>query len=110
MSASDLSEVRDATDRLAAAITDCAALVDRIKLLQDEVYAVVSEQTNRTLFILTVVTVLALPMTIVSSFFGMNFAHVPLQDQTGGFWVIVGFTIGLSALGAVLLFRGRDNS
>jgi zinc transporter len=102
----DLTELRESADEIAVAAADCSALIDRIKLLQDEVFALVSEQTNRTLFTLTIVTVLALPMTIVSSFFGMNVPGVPFQ-HSDGFLIVVTLTVAASAVGAVLLFRGQ---
>ena len=76
-----------AADTRAAAAADCSTLIDRIKLLQDEVFALVGEQTNRTLFTPTIVTVLALPMTIVSSFFGMNVPAYRFNTVAGsGSW------------------------
>jgi zinc transporter len=49
-------------------LNDLATLVERIKLLQEELAAKLNEQTNRTLFTLTMVTVLALPINIVAGF------------------------------------------
>jgi zinc transporter len=108
LSADDVTDLRTAVDDIAAAATDCHGLIDRIKLLQDEVFALVNEQTNRTLFTLTIVTVLALPMTIVSGFFGMNVSGVPFQTGGAGFWEVVVITVTASALGAVLLSRRRQ--
>ena len=107
LSLDDVADLRTAADDIAAAAGDCATLIDRIKLLQDEVFALVNEQTNRTLFTLTIVTVLALPMTIVSGFFGMNVSGVPFQAGSG-FWEVVTITVAASALGAVMLFRRRQ--
>ena len=47
------------------------------------------EQNNRTLFTLTLVTVLALPINIVAGFFGMNVGGIPLAEHPHGFWVLV---------------------
>lgn len=49
-------------------INDLTALGERIKLLQEEIAANLNEQSNRTLFTLTVVTVLALPINIIAGF------------------------------------------
>jgi zinc transporter len=56
------SYLRGAAEEFAAAIADCAALVERVKLLQEELAALINEQTT-SIFILTVVTVLAPPST-----------------------------------------------
>ena len=82
-----VQRLRESADEIAVAATDCSTLIDRIKLLQDEVFALVGEQTNRTLFTPTIVTVLALPMTIVSSFFGMNVPAYRFNTVAGsGSW------------------------
>src|ERR671921_123419 len=49
-----------------------AALLERIKLVQEELVGIANEQTNRTLFLLTLVTELALPFTVIAGVFGMN--------------------------------------
>ena len=68
----DLADLRHSAEELSAAVSDSAALVERIRLLQEELVALINEQTSQTLFVLTVVTVLALPLTIIPGMFGMN--------------------------------------
>jgi zinc transporter len=63
--------------------------VERVKILQEELAALLTERTNRTLFILTVVTVLALPFNVIGGLFGMNVGGIPFADHPGGFWVVV---------------------
>ena len=74
---SDLAELRSSAEELTAAVTDSVALGERVRLLQEELTVILSERTNETLFILTVVTVLALPLTIIPGLFGMNVGGVP---------------------------------
>ncbi len=57
---------------------------ERIKLLQEETSAQVSEQTNRSLFTLTMVTVLALPINITTGLFGMNVGGIPFAESRSG--------------------------
>src|SRR5207253_1025312 len=66
----DVKELRKSTEEFALIINDLTALGERIKLLQEEIAANLNEQSNRTLFTLTVVTVLALPINIIAGFFG----------------------------------------
>src|SRR6266478_3530690 len=61
-----LQNLQQAAEKFSTAISDTAALVERVKQLQEELAAVVNEQTNRTLFVLTLVTVLALPINLVA--------------------------------------------
>ncbi len=86
----DVKELRKSTEEFALIINDLMALGERIKLLQEEIAANLNEQSNRTLFTLTVVTVLALPINIIAGFFGMNVGGVPLSQDPEGFLDIGG--------------------
>lgn len=63
---------------------------DRTLLLQEEAAGKLSEETNRQLRVLTVVTTLLLPATFVTGVFGMNTKGLPLTDtETGFLWAMV---------------------
>jgi zinc transporter len=96
--AHDLDELRQATEEFSLVLRDLSALQERIKLLQEEIAAQLSEQTNRSLFTLTMVTVLALPINITTGFFGMNVGGIPMAEASYGFVTVVllvaAFTLG----------------
>ncbi len=105
----DLQDLRRAAEEFSAATGDSAALIERLKLLQEELAALVTEETNRTLFVLTVVTVLALPINMVAGLFGMNVGGIPLAEHSAGFFLIVGTLFAVTMLLAYLtLVRRRD--
>ncbi len=81
----DLDELRQSTEEFALVIQDLQALQERIKLLQEEMAAQIGEQTNRSVFTLTVVTVLALPINIIAGLLGMNVGGIPLAQDEHGF-------------------------
>lgn len=89
LSEADLQDLRQASEEFSRAVADSAALVERVKVLQDELAVLIGERTNRTLFILTVVTVLALPFNVIGGLFGMNVGGIPFADHSGGFWIVV---------------------
>ena len=105
----DVQDLQQAAEEFSAGISDSAALVERVKLIQEELAALINEQTGRTLYVLTVVTVLALPINLVAGLFGMNVGGIPLANNLGGFSLIVGGLVVLTLLLAYLAFgRGRD--
>jgi zinc transporter len=108
VAANDLEELRQATEEFSLVIRDLAALQERIKLLQEEIAAQVSEQTNRSLFTLTMVTVLALPINITTGFFGMNVGGIPFGEHKHGFLVVVLLVVVFTAIAGWLAFRERD--
>lgn len=105
----DVKELRKSTEEFALIINDLTALGERIKLLQEEIAANLNEQSNRTLFTLTVVTVLALPINIIAGFFGMNVGGIPLTDNPQGFWVLVALVSTFTLLAGRWAFRKRQD-
>jgi len=109
ISRDDVADLRQSAEEFATSIGDSAALVERTKLIQEELSALVNEQTGRTLFVLTVVTVLALPVNLVAGLFGMNVGGVPLAANAKGFAIVVGLLVALTVVLAWLAFgRRRD--
>ncbi|HZS18146.1 MAG TPA: transporter [Candidatus Udaeobacter sp.] len=105
----ELQNLQQSAEKFSTSISDTAALVERVKQLQEELSALVSEQTNRTLFVLTMVTVLALPINLVAGLFGMNVGGIPLAQDRYGFLLVVLPLIVLTALLAYWgLGRRRD--
>ena len=105
----DVQQLRESTEEFSVVLRDMSGLIERIKLLQEEVIARLGEQNNRTLFTLTLVTVLALPINIVAGLFGMNVGGVPLAENHHGFWMMVGLVAGFTALIAWWVVRRRNN-
>ena len=93
----ELQNLQQAAEKFSTAISDAAALVERVKQLQEELAALVDAQTNRTLFVLTLVTVLALPINLVAGLFGMNVGGIPLAQHPYGFFLVVSPLLLLTA-------------
>lgn len=105
----DVQELRDSTEEFSVVLRDMQGLQERIKLLQEEIAAAVQESNSRSLFVLTVVTVLALPINILAGLFGMNVGGVPLANDPRGFWIIVAVVLAFTAVAGWLALRSpRD--
>ncbi|MFZ6681517.1 transporter [Undibacterium sp. Tian12W] len=105
----DVQELRQSTEEFAVVLSDMASLQERIKLLQEEIAASVNEQNNRSLFVLTIVTVLALPINIIAGLLGMNVGGVPLAQHENGFWIVVAIVATFTAIAGWLAFRKNRN-
>ncbi len=104
----DLDELRQATEEFSLVLRDLSALQERIKLLQDEIAAQVGEHTNQSVFTLTVVTVLALPINIVAGLLGMNVGGIPLAQNPNGFFWIAVIVVTFTVLAGWLAFRRKE--
>lgn len=60
------------------------------------------------LFTLTIVTVLALPINIVAGLLGMNVGGIPLADRPYGFAVVAIIVVSFTVLPVWFAFRKRD--
>jgi magnesium transporter len=66
--------------------------------------AVISHRLNDVLRILTVISVVFLPLTLIASIFGMN-VHVPGEGSVAAFWIVLAVMFGV--LGGMLGFFHR---
>lgn len=63
-------------------------------------------RVNGTLRVLTSITVIVLPLTLIASIFGMN-VKVPGQGSLTAFWIVIGSLVAI-LIGMVLAFRRRN--
>ena len=101
----DIDYLHLSTENFSVALRDMTNLQERIELLEDEIVARVGEKTNRSLFILTSVTVIALPMTIAAALFGMNVGGLPFKDSAYGFLYIFVLSTVLTLAATWLVLR-----
>jgi zinc transporter len=84
---------------------DIEQLQARARLLQDELMANLTTQSNRLLYMLSVMTAVLLPATIISGLFGMNVGGLPFLQNPAGFWIVAG--LSLLVAGGTLFFVRR---
>lgn len=66
-------------------------------------FAATAHRTNQVVRLLTVITAVFAPLTLVTGIFGMNFESMPLVRQRDGFWLTLG-AMGLLALVLLAVF------
>jgi len=102
-----MARLRGATGKLGDVLYDIEALQDRTKVLQDELSARMAEEQNRNLFVLSWVTVVFAPMTLISGIFGMNVAGVPgVSGHDAAFWWVMALIV-VSGVGMWFLIKPR---
>lgn len=93
-----LLEVQDRMTRLLESLN---ILRERVKLLRDDMNAERDAQMNKTLYLLSIVTALFLPLSVITGYFGMNVGGLPwVEDPRGWLWVsaLMGGSFVLSGL------------
>jgi zinc transporter len=98
--------LRNAIERLSALGHDLDLVQERARLLGDQLSSRLMEATNRNLYVLSIVTAVFLPMTLVTGIFGMNLGGLPEQQDPLGFWYGMAIMLALG-VGTLFLLRRR---
>jgi magnesium transporter len=77
-----------------------------INSLSDTADKLLSHRINGVMRILTVFSAVMLPLTFISSVYGMNIINLPFAEHPQAFWILVGGMLGL-AVGLLAVFRAR---
>jgi magnesium transporter len=93
-------DIVDAAERIWDILENYKEVVEG---LEDTNESVISHRQNNVLRILTVVSVILLPLTLISGIFGMN-VHFPGFDTAWAFWTIAGVMLA-TAVGLIAFFR-----
>lgn len=101
--AAALEELTHALDELNELHLTLEVLYERAKLLQEEIASQMSEQMNRNLMALSILTALLMPATLVSGIFGMNVAGLPGLHDEASFMMVMGVMFGLGIATVALL-------
>lgn len=97
---------RDVLDHLNRAVESIELYRDLVLGARDIYMSSVNNSLNEIMKTLTLISVIALPLTVVTSFFGMNFDAIPLLHSAAGFWwVVVG--MGVVEVALVYLFMRK---
>ena len=104
----DAQALRQSSEEFSVVLRDMTTLQERIKLLQEEIAALVNEDNNRSLFVLTIVTVLALPINIIAGLLGMNVGGIPLADSPHGFLIVALIVLSFTVVAGWFAFRRGD--
>jgi magnesium transporter/zinc transporter len=72
------------SQRLDSLHQELQATQERARLLQDEIVSNLTSETNRQLYILTILGTLLIPPTLVTGFFGMNTKNLVFAENDNG--------------------------
>ena len=98
--------LRDVQDHLIRTVESVELYRDLVLGARDIYLSSISNRLNETMRTLTILSVIALPMTVVTGFFGMNFESIPGLHSREAFWITVAVMI-VAVAGLLYLFRRK---
>jgi zinc transporter len=100
-----LPTVEKLSQRVQGVDGDTQSVQSQLKLVRDEINHQANVRMNQHLYILSVMTALLLPTTLVTGIFGMNTGSLPLSGPGGTFAATL--LAAAAALATFLFLRGR---
>jgi zinc transporter len=106
MSEQDNLRVREEADRVQRYLEDLDLIRERGMVAQEEFLSRIAHEQSMRIYVLSVVTVIFMPLTFITGLMGMNVGGIPGAQTPLGFAAIVGL---IAALGValVLFFKYR---
>ena len=77
-----------------------------IEGLSDTYNSLTNTRINDVIKVLTMLSVILLPLTLVSGIYGMNFQVLPMSEHPYGFWITLGIMV-LIVAGMLAYFKLR---
>jgi magnesium transporter len=96
----------DVYDHTIQAIETVDSFRDVTAGMLDIYISTINQRMNEIMKVLTIVATIFVPLTFISSVYGMNFKHMPELDSPYGYPMILGFML-LVSLGMLYFFRRK---
>jgi zinc transporter len=98
MSDDNRDEVRETIDRLRRYLEDLDVSKESALVLQDDLNNRAANRMNRTMYSLSIVAAIFLPLSFITGLLGINVGGVPGVNSESAFWVTVGLLVILLGL------------
>ena len=96
----------EAANRVMRYVEDLDSIRERAQVMHDEIAGRVAEKLNRTMYLLSVIALIFLPLTFFTGLLGINVGGIPLQSELG-FGVVTAILVAAGVLEVVLVRRMR---
>jgi zinc transporter len=96
--------LHETVDAITRCVEELTASRDRTAVVYDELYSRLAARMNRTMYLLTVVATILLPLSFITGLLGINVGGIPGADSPFGFGVVLLIIAGL-ATGELIMLR-----
>ncbi|MCK7547891.1 zinc transporter ZntB [Marinobacter koreensis] len=102
----DRMRLREIADRTTRYVEDLDAIRDRASVTQEEVNGRLAERMNRTMYILSIVAGIFLPLGLLTGLLGINVGGIPGTDNSWAFTIFCGLLVVI-AVAQVWVFKRK---
>jgi Mg2+ and Co2+ transporter CorA len=102
-----LVRLADVLEHVARVLSHAGRLENSIETAVQLHFSATAHRTNQIMRILTVITAVFAPLTLLAGIWGMNFDHIPLAHHPHGFGLVVATMVVLALMLLILLWVRR---
>lgn len=102
----ELQNLLDQADRITRYVEDLDLVRERAIVLQEEYLALMAQEQNSRMYVLSVVAAIFLPLTFITGLLGMNVGGLPGLENPMGFWASIVIMV-VAAVGLAAFFRWK---
>jgi len=92
-----LARVREVTDATLRYVEDLEALRERTAVIHDELSTRAADQLNQRMYALAMVSLVFLPLGLLTGLLGINVGGMPGAESPVAFWLVCGLLLVISA-------------
>ncbi|MDA8587167.1 zinc transporter ZntB [Rhodobacteraceae bacterium] len=97
-------QLRETSDRLMRYLEELDATRERAMVVKDDIANQLSEASNKTLYVLAIISAIFLPLAFLTGLLGINIGGMPGVDNSFAFWIFCGFMVICLAI-ELVIFR-----
>ena len=99
-------ELRETNDQLMRYIEELDTIRDKVALIQEELSNKLSEQMNKKMYVLSIISVIFLPLTFLTGLLGINVDGIPGADNERAFFNFLVILIAIATF-QLILFKKK---
>ena len=103
----DRLQLRESAERINRCIDDMDAARDRAAMAQEELNARLSEQMNQTIFMMSIVATIFLPLGLLTGLLGINVGGIPGTESPWAFVIVCGILL-ITASALFIMFKKKQ--
>ncbi|QDF28447.1 zinc transporter ZntB [Halarcobacter anaerophilus] len=96
-------ELREVNNQLVNYIEDLDSINEKITLIKDELTNIRSDQMNQRMYVLSIISVIFLPLSFLTGLFGINVGGIPGAQDSSSFEIFSVLLIGIGFLQFLIL-------
>ena len=101
------ASLRETSDRLTRYVEDLDAARERTVVTQDELENQMASRTNKTIYLLSIITAIFLPLGLLTGLLGINVGGIPGAENPYAFAIVCSLLVGIVIMQVVIFRRIR---